>query len=153
MYEVKQGYVNLLRVEQATDQQLLLIGKEIDEVEHLLKARDTLNKVLAKSDKYLSEKVNRTIHKHYRDLIQEQNELRIQCKALHDKTNSKNLRHVVHSLYTEKGLTVGEFASQIGYKEEDIENLTSKGIVSEQLLTVICTYFNIQKTKQFTTYL
>jgi DNA-binding Xre family transcriptional regulator len=67
-------------------------------------------------------------------------------KNLCMKTNSGNLRHVVCSLYTERGLSRKEFANEIKVSESEIHDLIRKGMVTEKLLDLICTYFQIQKT-------
>lgn len=76
-----------------------------------------------------------------------------QWRKIRDEINSGNLRHVVYSLYTERGFTEQEFASEIGCTESEIVNLTSRGSVTEELLDEICSYFEIRKTTSFTRYL
>jgi predicted DNA-binding protein YlxM (UPF0122 family) len=80
-------------------------------------------------------------------------ELYVRYKNLCMKTNSGNLRHVVCSLYTEKGLSMKEFANEIKVSESEIHDLIRKGMVTEKLLDLICTYFQIQKTPAFIRYI
>jgi predicted DNA-binding protein YlxM (UPF0122 family) len=85
--------------------------------------------------------------------LEEKKELYVRYKNLCMKTNSGNLRHVVCSLYTERGLSMKEFANEIKVSESEIHDLIRKGMVTEKLLDLICTYFQIQKTPAFIRYI
>ncbi|MCU5064913.1 helix-turn-helix domain-containing protein [Bacillus cereus] len=99
-------------------------------------------------------KIEREIKKtRSRELIEKQKELYEQYKNLYIQTNSGNLRHVIYSLYTEIGLSMKEFANELGVKESAIQNILRKGIITEKLLDTICTYFQINKTQYFMRYI
>ncbi|WP_144517990.1 hypothetical protein [Bacillus thuringiensis] len=87
------------------------------------------------------------------ELREKQKELYVRYKNLCMKTNSGNLRHVVCSLYTERGLSMKECANEIKVSESEIHDLIRKGMVTEKLLDLICTYFQIQKTPAFIRYI
>ncbi|KFN12826.1 helix-turn-helix domain-containing protein [Bacillus pseudomycoides] len=88
-----------------------------------------------------------------RELIEKQKKLYAQYTSLCRQTNSGNLRHVIYSLYTERGLSMKEFANELGVKESAIQNILRKGIITEKLLDTICTYFQINKTQDFMRYI
>lgn len=88
-----------------------------------------------------------------RELIEKQKELNDRYNNLCMKTNSSNLRHAIYSLYTERGLSIKEFANELGVKESEIQNILRKGIITEELLDTICTYFQINKTQDFMRYI
>ncbi|MBG9483011.1 hypothetical protein ABE42_01815 [Bacillus thuringiensis] len=73
--------------------------------------------------------------------------------SLYMQANAGNLRHVVYSLYTERGLSMKEFANEMDVSESEIHNLIRKGMVTEKLLDMICTYFQIQKTPLWMRYI
>ncbi|PGS64078.1 hypothetical protein COC69_30790 [Bacillus cereus] len=73
--------------------------------------------------------------------------------SLYMQANAGNLRHVVYSLYTERGLSMIEFANEMDVSESEIHNLIRKGMVSEKLLDMICTHFQIQKTPLWMRYI
>ncbi|OUB46737.1 hypothetical protein [Bacillus thuringiensis] len=86
-------------------------------------------------------------------LMRRQEGLHAQYTSLAIQTNAGNLRHVVCSLYTERGLSMKEFANEIEVSESEIHDLIRKGMVTERLLDLICTYFQIQKTPVFMRYI
>jgi len=88
-----------------------------------------------------------------RELIEKQKEVYAQYTSLYKQTNSGNLRHVIYSLYTGMGLSMKEFANELGVKESEIQNILRKGIITEKLLDTICTYFQINKTQDFMRYI
>lgn len=51
--------------------------------------------------------------------------------SLYMQANAGNLRHVVYSLYTERGLSMKEFANEMDVSESEIHNLIRKGMVTE----------------------
>ncbi|MGG0445616.1 hypothetical protein ABEZ87_15510 [Bacillus mycoides] len=73
--------------------------------------------------------------------------------SLYMQANAGNLRHVVYSLYTERGLSMKEFVNEMDVSESEIHNLIRKGMVTEKLLDMICTYFQIQKTSLWMRYM
>ncbi|PEO38465.1 hypothetical protein CN555_13165 [Bacillus wiedmannii] len=86
-------------------------------------------------------------------LMRKQKELDARYTKLSIQTNAGNLRHVVYSLYTERGLSMKEFANELEVSESEIHNLIRKGMVTEKLLDMICTYFQIQKTPLWMRYI
>ncbi|MGR5993103.1 hypothetical protein ACT7C9_01000 [Bacillus cereus] len=46
-----------------------------------------------------------------------------------------------------------EFANEMDVSESEIHNLIRKGMVTEKLLDMICTYFQIQKTPLWMRYI
>ncbi|WP_176546801.1 hypothetical protein [Bacillus pseudomycoides] len=88
-----------------------------------------------------------------RELIEKHKELYARYTSLSMKTNSASLRHVIYSLYTEMGLSMKEFANEVGAKESEIQNIIRQGIITEELLDTICTYFQINKTQDFMRYI
>jgi len=86
-------------------------------------------------------------------LMRKQKELDARYTKLSIQTNAGNLRHVVYSLYTERGLSMKEFANELEVSESEIHNLIRKGMVTEKLLDTICTYFQINKTQEFMRYI
>jgi plasmid maintenance system antidote protein VapI len=46
------------------------------------------------------------------------------------------------------GLSMKEFANELGAKESEIQNIIRQGIITEKLLDTICTYFHINKTEK-----
>lgn len=80
-------------------------------------------------------------------------ELDARYTRLSIQTNAGNLRHVIYSLYTEMGLSMKEFANELGAKESEIQNIIRQGIITEKLLDTICTYFHINKTEKIMRYI
>ncbi|MDA2074296.1 hypothetical protein PDM84_30120 [Bacillus cereus] len=98
--------------------------------------------------------IERKIKKDWsRELIEKHKELYARYTSLYMKTNPGNLRHVIYSLYTEMGLSMKEFAKELGAKESEIQNIIKQGIITEKLLNTICTYFQINKTEKFIRYI
>ncbi|MGN4669593.1 hypothetical protein ACTFRP_28800 [Bacillus cereus group sp. MYBK234-1] len=96
----------------------------------------------------------------YQELLRELQHVEHELKELDRRytnlsiqANVGNLRHVVCSLYTERGLSMKEFANEIKVSESEIHDLIRKGMVTEKLLDLICTYFQIQKTPAFIRYI
>jgi hypothetical protein len=83
-----------------------------------------------------------------KELMRKQKELDARYTRLSIQTNAGNLRHVIYSLYTEMGLSMKEFANELGAKESEIQNIINQGIITEKLLDTICTYFHINKTEK-----
>ncbi|WP_257155396.1 hypothetical protein [Bacillus cereus] len=90
---------------------------------------------------------------HVEHELKKQKELDRRYTSLYMQANAGNLRHVVCSLYTERGLSMKEFANEIKVSESEIHDLIRKGMVTEKLLDLICTYFQIQKTPAFIRYI
>ncbi|WP_255288124.1 hypothetical protein [Bacillus thuringiensis] len=86
-------------------------------------------------------------------LMRKQKELDARYTRLSIQTNAGNLRHVIYSLYTEMGLSMKEFANELGAKESEIQNIIRQGIITEKLLDTICTYFHINKTEKIMRYI
>lgn len=72
---------------------------------------------------------------------------------LYEQGNAGDFRHVVGSLYTERGWSIKEFANEIDVSESEIHNLIKKGMVTAKLLDMICIYFQIQKTPLWMRYM
>jgi plasmid maintenance system antidote protein VapI len=51
------------------------------------------------------------------------------------------------------GLSMKEFANELGAKESEIQNIIRQGIITEKLLDTICTYFHINKTEKIMRYI
>ncbi|MDA2639086.1 hypothetical protein PDQ79_32335 [Bacillus cereus] len=90
---------------------------------------------------------------HVEHELKKQKELDRRYTRLYMQANAGNLRHVVCSLYTERGLSMKEFANEIKVSESEIHNLIKKGMVTEKLLDMICTYFQIRKTPLWMRYI
>ncbi|PGM86960.1 hypothetical protein CN958_32020 [Bacillus cereus] len=86
-------------------------------------------------------------------LLKKQKELDRRYRRLYEQGNAGNFRHVVGSLYTERGLSMKEFANELEVSESEIYNLIRKGMVTEKLLDTICAYFQINKTKEIMRYI
>ncbi|MED2777146.1 hypothetical protein P4278_30270 [Bacillus thuringiensis] len=86
-------------------------------------------------------------------LVKKQNGLDRRYRMLYEQGNAGNFRHVVGSLYTERGLSMKEFANAMEVSESEIHNLIRKGMVTEKMLDTICTYFQIQKTPLWMRYI
>jgi hypothetical protein len=86
-------------------------------------------------------------------LMRKQKRLDARYTRLSIQTNAGNLRHVIYSLYTEMGLSMKEFANELGAKESEIQNIIRQGIITEKLLDTICTYFHINKTEKIMRYI
>lgn len=93
----------------------------------------------------IEKKTNYKQFKKYMDLMREYRDLGWYL-------NAGNLRNVVSMLYKEEGLTTDAFARKINRSEQEITDLTRNGIVSDELLTVICQYFGIVKSSDFIRY-
>ncbi|MES1053027.1 hypothetical protein FOA24_28665 [Bacillus thuringiensis] len=86
-------------------------------------------------------------------LLKKQKELDRRYRRLYEQGNAGNFRHIVDSLYTERGLSMKEFANELEVSESEIYNLIRKGMVTEKLLDTICAYFQINKTQEFMRYI
>lgn len=158
--DLNRPYRQLLLEEQTVESELTTVDQEIQQIKAVLDNNQSLAELLESKDKQLaiqikgiSDKMKITIQQHYNKLFDKRGALNKRYWELHKETNSGNLRHVVHTLYKEQGLTTSEFAQDIGFVEQDVINLTKNGIVSDRLLTAICSYFRIEKTEKFKRYL
>jgi ribosome-binding protein aMBF1 (putative translation factor) len=88
-----------------------------------------------------------------KETYEKQKRLDARYTRLSIQTNAGNLRHVIYSLYTEMGLSMKEFANELGAKESEIQNIIRQGIITEKLLDTICTYFHINKTEKIMRYI
>lgn len=73
---------------------------------------------------------------------------------LHEATNSGNLRHVVHSLMTEDGLTPKDLALRLNRKPEEILTLLSAGRGTKEFAVQIFLYFRLpeEMVNRYTSY-
>ncbi len=71
-----------------------------------------------------------------------------QIKSLKKKMLTNDFRKIVAILYTERGYSANEFASELGFFEKDIIDIANIGICSDKLLDEICKYFSLIKTEQ-----
>lgn len=148
------GYREHLLFEHTLTKDLTPLETKLETLDAFNEACRKLNEKVPDFGKQVSEKIGADYTSTSTILTDQVRETEMKIAYLAEVTNSGNLRHVVHSLIKEEGITPRDLALRLNRKPEEVLKLLSEGRGTKEFAIQVFLYFRLpeEMVNRYTSY-